>query len=280
MKPFLKWAGNKYRIVDKIRGLLPPGHRLIEPFAGSAAIFLNTDYEKTVVNDLNADLINLYVTLKEHGPSFIDECKKLFTTETNTAEVYYQLREEFNHTSNSLRKASLFLYMNRHGYNGLIRYNADGKFNVPFGRYKKPYFPFEEMMMFYQKSQMAEFTSMDFEAVMRRAKLGDIIYCDPPYVPLSTTANFTSYSAGGFGPDEHLRLAQVADKLSKQGIPVLISNHHNEFTREAYSSAEITAFEVQRFISCDGDNRGKASELLALFSGRNTCVGLASFKQV
>lgn len=271
-KPFLKWAGNKYRIVNKIRELLPPGNRLIEPFAGSAAVFLNTVYEQNIVNDLNRDLINLFVTLQQFGPGFIDECQALFTSDNNTAETYYQFREEFNATTNQIRKAALFLYLNRHGYNGLCRYNNDGRFNVPFGRYKKPYFPYEEMLMFHRKAQSAEFTSQDFEFAMRRAKPGDVIYCDPPYVPLSITANFTSYSAGGFGPREQLRLAKVAEELSDGGIPVLISNHHNEFTVQAYSSAQITAFDVQRFISCDGTNRSKASELLALFPGRQPCV--------
>ncbi|MCF8563614.1 Dam family site-specific DNA-(adenine-N6)-methyltransferase [Alicyclobacillus tolerans] len=182
MKPFLKWAGNKYRIISKILELIPPGSRLIEPFAGSAAVFLNTDYEKNLINDLNSDLINLYSTLKNYGPAFVSECKPLFTSEANSADVYYRLRDEFNSIHNARRKAVLFLYLNRHGYNGLCRYNNEGGFNVPFGRYKKPYFPESEMMMFYHKSQSAEFVSDDFETVMRQAQPGDVIYCDPPYV--------------------------------------------------------------------------------------------------
>lgn len=272
MKPFLKWAGNKYRIVDKIRGLLPAGVRLIEPFAGSAAVFLNTDYKENIVNDVNTDLISLYVVLKTHGLSFIDECKGLFQADTNSPEVYYNLRDEFNQVLDPVRKAALFLYLNRHGYNGLCRYNRDGRFNVPFGRYKQPYFPFEEMMMFYHKSQDTEFTSEDFESVMSRAKPGDVVYCDPPYVPLSATSNFTEYSAGGFGPKEQLRLAELAKALSGRGISVLLSNHHNDFTLQAYSSAQITSFDVQRFISSDAANRRKATELLAFFPGQPQSV--------
>jgi DNA adenine methylase len=272
MKPFLKWAGNKYRIVDKIKAMLPPGNRLIEPFAGSAAVFLNTEYKENIVNDVNTDLINLYLVLKEYGPSFIDACKELFVPENNTAEAYYALRDEFNSTTDKVRKASLFLYLNRHGYNGLVRYSKAG-FNVPFGRYKKPYFPFDEMMFFYHKAQTAEFLAEDFETVMRRAVPGDVIYCDPPYVPYSETANFTNYSADGFGPEDQLRLARVAEELAERGIPVLISNHHNEFTLKAYAAAEIQSFDVQRFISCDGANRNKATELLALFGGRHCRVG-------
>ncbi|WP_249226497.1 Dam family site-specific DNA-(adenine-N6)-methyltransferase [Alicyclobacillus mengziensis] len=265
MKPFLKWAGNKYRIVNKIRGILPPGKRLIEPFAGSAAVFLNTEYKENFINDRNTDLINVFVTLKQFGPAFIDACKSLFTPEHNVPRVYYEFREEFNATRDLFRKAALFIYLNRHGYNGLCRYNNDGGFNVPFGRYKKPYFPFDEMMMFYHKSQSATFLTEDFETVMQQAQPGDVIYCDPPYVPLSATANFTNYSAGGFGFGEQLRLAKAAREASGRGVPVLISNHQTPFTEEIYQTAQITTFDVQRLISCDSTNRNKATELLALF---------------
>lgn len=267
MKPFLKWAGNKYRILDRIQALLPHGRRLIEPFAGSAAVFLNTDYPENIVNDTNPDLINVFTTLQKHGPAFIDECRGLFQVEFNSTEAYYNLRDEFNTTTNSIRKAALFVYLNRHGYNGLCRYNNQGGFNVPFGRYKKPYFPYEEMMMFYYKSQSALFTCDDFETVMKRAIRGDVIYCDPPYVPMSPTANFTNYSAGGFGPIEQQRLAKTAKEMSQQGIHVLISNHDNDITQDMYTTAQITTFQVQRFISCDSTNRNQAAELLALFAG-------------
>lgn len=272
MKPFLKWAGNKYRIVHKIRGILPPGKRLIEPFAGSAAVFLNTEYKENIINDRNSDLINVFVTLNHYGPAFIDACKRLFTPEHNVPRVYYEIREEFNATRDLFRKATLFVYLNRHGYNGLCRYNNEGGFNVPFGRYKNTYFPFEEMMMFYHKSQSATFVTEDFEAVMQQTQLGDVIYCDPPYVPLSATANFTNYSAGGFGFGEHLRLAKAAREASERGVPVLISNHKTPFTEETYQAAQITTFHVQRLISCDSTNRNKAIELLALFPALTSAV--------
>lgn len=267
MKPFLKWAGNKYRIIDKIRTVLPPGQRLIEPFAGSAAVFLNTNYVENVMNDINPDLISVYKNLQTHGTTFVNACKRLFVQECNHAEVYYAFRDEFNATSDTFRKATLFLYLNRHGYNGLCRYNANGGFNVPFGRYKKPYFPFEELMYFYHRSQGASFRSDDFETVMHEARLGDVVYCDPPYVPLSTTANFTHYSTNKFGPAEQTRLAKIAEELSFRGIPVLISNHRSDFTLSAYASAAIQTFKVPRFISCDGKNRSPATEILALFDG-------------
>lgn len=233
MKPFLKWAGNKLVIVERIRKLLPEGGRLVEPFVGSAAVFLNTDYPHALLADSNPDLIDLYQLLQKEGEVFIRLCARLFTPENNSAEAYYALREEFNRTRNKRRKAALFLYLNRHGYNGLCRYNASGEFNVPQGRYKKPYFPADEMRVFHAKAQNARFMVADFREVMRQANPGDVVYCDPPYMPLSPTANFTSYNARGFGEEEQQMLARLAEELSARGVPVVISNHDTTFTSQA-----------------------------------------------
>lgn len=265
MKPFLKWAGNKYQIIERIKAVLPQGNRLIEPFLGSGAVFLNTDFPEYILNDKNRDLIQLYRHLQKEGQKFIAYCQEFFVPGNNQEEQYYILREAFNQTKDSRYKAALFLYLNKHGYNGLCRYNANGVYNVPFGRYKKPYFPAKEMSCFYQKAKNAVFTQHDFATVMKKAKPGDVIYCDPPYVPLSTTSNFTSYSAQGFGFKEQKKLARLAVKVASQGVSVLISNHETEFTKEAYKMAGIISFPVQRYISCDGSKRNKVGELLALF---------------
>ncbi len=265
-RPFLKWAGNKFRIMGHIHSMLPEGERLVEPFAGSGAVFLNTSYDNYLLADSNADLISLYQILQQQGGDFIERCARLFTARTNNEEYFYRRRVEFNTTNDLERKASLFIYMNRHGYNGLCRYNARGGFNVPFGRYKKPYFPAREMLAFYEKAQRAEFVQMDFASVMDNVKTGDVVYCDPPYVPLSTSSNFTTYSAGGFDLPQQQQLAKLAEQTRKRGIPVLISNHNTTFTRKAYRTANnIKRFAVQRFISCNGSKRTQANELLALF---------------
>jgi DNA adenine methylase len=114
MKPFLKWAGSKYKIIDKIRQSLPSGNRLIEPFVGSGAVFLNTDYPEYLVADTNADLINLYTCIKSQGFDFIDYAKQLFNRDNNQAESFYHLRQEFNQTTSLERKSALFIYLNRH----------------------------------------------------------------------------------------------------------------------------------------------------------------------
>lgn len=265
MKPFLKWAGNKYAIIDRIKAVLPSGGRLIEPFAGSAAVFLNTDFDQAVLSDINSDLIHLYQYLQRDGQKFIGYCSTFFTKETNNAETYYQLRKIFNGTGDQRLRAALFLYFNRHGYNGLCRYNSRGEFNVPFGKYTKPYFPAEEMAMFHAKIQGAEVLHQDFLTSMRAARPGDVVYCDPPYVPLTETANFTAYSGEGFGQKEQQELADMANTLSRKGISVVISNHDTLFTKTAYQSARIVSFQVRRFISCKGDGRGQANEMLACF---------------
>ena len=265
MRPFLKWAGGKYRLVPRIKEKLPPGKRLLEPFAGSCAVSLNTDYPAYWLNDVNPDLINLYQVLQKQGHAFIDYCHSFFTPKNNTSQKYYSLREQFNKEKSPETKAALFLYLNRHGYNGLSRYNAGGEFNVPFGRYRKPYFPEKEMVFFYEKFKNAVFTCLDFEKMMESAETGDVIYCDPPYIPLSETSNFTSYSAGGFGKKEQERLAKAAERLAKRGIETIISNHYNDFTMNIYKHADIEIFPVRRFISCNGNNRNKINEILAIF---------------
>ncbi|MCY7367238.1 MAG: Dam family site-specific DNA-(adenine-N6)-methyltransferase, partial [Chamaesiphon sp.] len=133
MKPFLKWAGSKYKIIDKITESLPDGNRLIETFVGSGSVFLNTNYHEYIVADTNADLINLYSCIKDKGIDFIEYAKHLFVSENNNQESFYSLRKEFNETQDVDKKSAIFIYLNRHCFNGLCRYNSKNQFNVPFG---------------------------------------------------------------------------------------------------------------------------------------------------
>lgn len=268
-RPFLKWAGNKYHILKWILERLPSATRLIEPFAGSGAVFLNTHYERYLISDINPDLINLYQILKTSGEDFIQYSKRLFVKNNNTEDGYYRLRRRFNATDDVAEKSALLVYLNRHGYNGLIRYNADSQFNVPFGRYRSPYFPLQEMRQFHAKAKRAVFVCEDFRKAMARARRGAVVYADPPYVPLSPTSNFTSYARCRFGFAEQEQLARKAQQLARRGVPVLISNHNTSFTRAIYESARLTQFPVQRYISCKGKERRQVLELLALFDARS-----------
>lgn len=264
-KPFLKWAGGKFKIIDKILTKLPDGQRLIEPFVGSGAVFLNAPYNQFLLADTNQDLISLYTFIQQEGYGFAEYAAKLFIPENNQADVFYELRAEFNTTTNARRKAALFIYLNRHCFNGLYRCNSKGGFNVPFGRYKKPNFPHASVLDFHKKSQQAKFIHQDFLKTMDMAQPNDVVYCDPPYAPLSPTASFSDYTAAGFSLEQQQQLADKAQELSQRGVNVIISNHDTPFTREIYQAAIITEFDVQRFISSKANQRNKVPELVACF---------------
>lgn len=264
-KSFLKWAGGKHRLLKFILPHLTSGKRLIEPFVGSGAVFLNADYSSYLLADNNADLIRLYQILQKEGKKFIAYSKKLFINENNQEKQYYELRDLFNQTTDQRLKAALFVYLNRHGYNGLCRYNSSGLFNVPFGRYRQPIFPAEAMQKFFFKATIAQFQHDDFVTTMRQARKGDVVYCDPPYVPLSATAKFTTYSSFPFNEQHQLQLVEEAERLAKKGILVIISNHYTDFTVKAYAKAHIISFMAARAISRDVTNRNSVKELLAVF---------------
>ena len=264
-RAFLKWAGGKYPLLDDIKKHLPPGECLIEPFVGAGSVFLNTDFSRYILADINSDLIGLYNIVKTRTDEYVLNARELFTPQHNQAEVYYRLRTEFNQCRDPLRRAVLFLYLNRHGYNGLCRYNLRGEFNVPFGRYKKPYFPEAELYHFAEKAQNAEFRCLSYEACMELADVNSVVYCDPPYAPLSATANFTAYHTNSFSPLEQVRLAEMAEILVSKQIPVLISNHDTPDTREWYKAATHFQVKVRRSISSNGGTRKKVDELLALY---------------
>ena len=264
-RAFLKWAGGKYPLLDDIKKHLPEGECLIEPFVGAGSVFLNTDFSRYILADINSDLISLYNIVKLRTDEYVEEARKLFTPENNSPDVYYQFRTEFNQSQDPFRRALLFLYLNRHGYNGLCRYNLRGEFNVPFGRYKRPYFPQDELYHFAKKAQNAEFHCLSYEECMELAGVNSVVYCDPPYAPLSATANFTAYHTNSFSPAEQARLAEMAEKLVSKRIPVLISNHDTPDTREWYKAAKHFQVKVRRSISSNGGTRKKVDELLALY---------------
>ncbi|HAU5630625.1 TPA: adenine-specific DNA-methyltransferase [Citrobacter freundii] len=264
-RAFLKWAGGKYPLLDDIKRHLPQGECLIEPFVGAGSVFLNTDFSRYILADINSDLISLYNIVKTRTDEYVQASRELFMPETNQAEVYYRFREEFNASQDPFRRAVLFLYLNRFGYNGLCRYNLRGEFNVPFGRYKKPYFPEAELYHFAEKAQNAEFNCLSYEECMDRADSNSVVYCDPPYAPLSATANFTAYHTNSFSPKEQAHLAEMAEKLVSKQIPVLISNHDTPDTREWYRAAKHFQVKVRRSISSNGGTRKKVNELLALY---------------
>lgn len=265
-KPFLKWAGGKYRCLDHVLSSLPKANRLVEPFAGSGVIFMNTHYENYLLADTNQDLIYLYQCLQREGEALIQTCQTFFSPENNDSERYYAYRALFNSTQDQRLRACLFLYLNRHGYNGLCRYNQKGYYNVPFGRYKQPYFPRHELQQFFEKSQHStSFIRADFRETFEKARPGDVIYCDPPYAPIQQVSNFAAYSQQKFGLKEQAELTALALEKASQGIPVIISNHDTAFTRAQYRLGRIYSFAVRRSINKNPLERKMIQELIAVF---------------
>lgn len=265
----LKWAGGKRRIVHRIAKLLPHNKtsHLIEPFVGGGSVFLNLNFDSYTLVDSNPDLISLFNAIKNKPEDLICEANALFTPLNNQPENYYQIRELFNQTNDSLKRSAMFIYLNRHGYNGLCRYNKSGGYNVPFGRYKRPYFPLDEIRSFAQRSKYASFQQGDFSLAFAKAQKGDVIYCDPPYSPINKTASFTAYSGTNFDVDDHKRLVNLAMQAKQAGITTIISNHCLPDTLPFYLDAnKIIKFDVARTISCNGKIRNSCKELMAVYS--------------
>ena len=259
-----------------IQVLVPPAsQRLVEPFLGSAAVALNLGFEKNILADSNPDVVGLYRSLANDPERFVRECRRLFSPQTNTEETYYQLRDEFNGTRDGFRRACLFVYLNRHGYNGLCRYNNKGGFNVPFGKYDAPYFPSQEFAHMTDLLEKSDLRCADFRTVIAEAGHDDFVYCDPPYSPMSETANFTSYSSGGFSHSDQIDLVSACTAAARRGATIVISNHDTPVTRELYCDAtHLVELQVARLISCDGAGRKKAAELLVVFSNSPVAMAL------
>lgn len=265
-RPFLKWAGGKYSLLPELERLIPAGKRLIEPFVGGGSVFLNSDkHERFLLADINADLINLYQMLTIVPDSVIAEAMKAFR-HLNDAENYTPIREAFNAWQlNAIERAAAFLYLNRHCFNGLMRYNLDGFFNVGWGKYKAPYFPEKELMAFRKKSSACVFMNAGFERTLRLAGDGDVVYCDPPYEPMPGTAGFTSYASGGFSWDSQVALAESCVAAHQRGAKVFISNSTAPRVIELYERHGFTLHRVnaRRSISSKGSTRETANDIVA-----------------
>lgn len=273
VRPFLKWPGGKFRLIHYLGAKIQPKNIWVEPFVGAGAVFLNTPAKQFLLNDVNVDLINLYQLLQQEGESFILSAKKHFCQSNNNEQRYYKIRDKFNQCQDPKLRAQLFMFLNRHGYNGLCRYNLSGKYNVPFGDYRKPYFPENEMRLFLKQKSCYKFYnecySDFFKRLLRSKRLQDmVIYCDPPYAPLSKTANFTGYAANKFTWQEQAHLAELATACAKKGANVFISNHDTPKVRTLYKHATLNTLQVTRSISCNGQSRMKVGELLAHFEAK------------
>jgi len=264
--PILKWAGGKRGLVPHILSLFPVDYRsrvYHEPFVGGGAVFFRIRPRAGSINDVNSHLINFYRVVRDNPEELISKARQYIYDE----ESYYLLRDRFNQPGLSdVECAALLLYLNKTAFNGLYRVNSRGEFNVPFGRYKNPTIVPERRIRAASKTlKKIDIFNEDFSYVLDYAKKGDLCYLDPPYQPVSETANFTSYSSEKFDLDEQRRLRDLCIELDEQGVLFVLSNSYAEAIIDLYRGIErfqVKIVQAKRAISSKASTRGPINEVL------------------
>lgn len=269
-KPFLKWAGGKRQLLSELKKYVPEKFNwYFEPFVGAGALLFELQPEQAIINDINSELIELYLVIKTIPILLIREL--LSGDFKNTEEDYYRIRNwdrsNWPGGYHWHQRATRMIYLNRTCYNGLYRVNSKGQFNVPYGKYKVPFDPDVENISAvsdYLNQNDVVIWNSDFEVVVKHAEKGDFVYFDPPYDPISDTSNFTNYTPGGFSKDDQIRLRNTALDLTRRGVKVMISNADTGFINEIYSDTCFHIHQVQakRAINSKGSKRGAVGELI------------------
>jgi DNA adenine methylase len=258
--PFVKWVGGKRKLISELRKHIPASFgTYYEPFVGGGALFWALRPASAILSDANARLVNAYVAVRDRPDAIIDELR----TYPYERKFYGRTRALIDEGT-SAQRAARFIYLNRTGFNGLYRVNRRGEFNVPFGRYANPTICDAETLRACSAAlRGVEIVRGDFADVLARAKKGDFVYCDPPYVPLSATSSFAQYTADGFMYEDQRRLRDIARDLKRRGVHVLLSNSGPPIVRELYADGfDIREVLAARAISCKGDKRGAVKEVL------------------
>ncbi|MHA1802934.1 MAG: DNA adenine methylase [Promethearchaeota archaeon] len=268
-RPFLKWAGGKRQIISQMAPYFPRKfNRYIEPFLGGGAIFFYLMPIKAILIDINEELINVYQVIQENVKELIRSLKK----HKNERDYYYMIRnldrnpEAFKALS-PVERASRTIFLNRTCYNGLYRVNRKGEFNVPFGRYKNPnYCDEKNLWAVHEALRNVELIHGSFETCLELAKKDDFVYFDPPYAPISESANFTSYTRHDFGIEDQLKLKKVFERLDERGCKLMLSNSYTDFILKLYEDYKIIILKAKRAINSDGTKRGEINEILVVNS--------------
>ena len=268
-KPFVKWAGGKRSIIEKLISLAPEEYKTYyEPFVGGGAMLYELQPKKAVINDYNSELMNVYECIKDEN-KFANMCSELNKHETNhSEEYYYEIRDldrdkkKFNKLAD-YKRAARTIYLNKACFNGLYRVNSKNEFNVPSGKknkvntYDGPNLGIIHCLLNFSDIKLL---STDFEEAVKNAKKGDFIYFDPPYD--SDTTTFNSYTENGFGKEEQKRLAEVFKDLDKRGCYVMLSNYNTTLIKELYKDYNFNYVTAQRNIGASSKNRGKVEEVI------------------
>ncbi|XOQ51907.1 MAG: Site-specific DNA-methyltransferase (adenine-specific) [Succiniclasticum sp.] len=268
IKPCIKWAGGKTQLLKQLLARIPKTYRTYyEPFIGGGALLWAVQPKKALINDINAQLINIYQQLKT-GPAQVLSCIKQLDSVPCDKDYYLQARSRFNekiqaHTLDE-ESAALMIWINKHCFNGLYRVNSKGLFNVPFNNSKKQNSvdPINlQNMHTYLVENNVQIKLGDFETACANVQQGDFVYFDSPYIPMSETANFTSYTKDRFTDADHERLAALFRKLDKIGAKVMLSNNDTPKVHELYHGFQIETFDVHRAINRNAEGR-KGQEVI------------------
>ena len=269
LSPVLKWVGGKRQLLNDIIPMIPKNcSTYVEPFIGGGAVLFELQPKKAIINDFNGELINVYTVIRDYPEELIKELQ--FHKENNTSEYFYTVREydrkpDFFSKMTSVQKAARVIYLNKTCYNGLYRVNSAGQFNSPYGKYKNPNIVNETViraMSKYFNENNIVIKNEDFKETLKGLRRGAFVYLDPPYMPISSSSSFTSYTENGFNEDKQRALKELCDKLDKKGIKFLQSNSDCEFIRELYSSYRIKTIKAKRAINSKGNSRGEINEVL------------------
>jgi len=259
-KPFLKWAGGKTQLVPEIMARLPDRFgRYHEPFLGGGAVFFAVEPQRACLSDINGELVATYSAIRDN----VGAVMRALERHSNTEEHFYKVRATNPANLTKAQAAARMIFLNRTCFNGLYRVNRKGQFNVPFGRYKNPNLCNKENLVAVSEALngVAIENISVFDAA-RRVRRGDFVYLDPPYDPISPTASFTSYTAGGFTREDQKKLAEMFAQLASRGAYVMLSNSDTPYIRSLYKKFRVEQVFARRAINSRSDRRGPVSEVL------------------
>ena len=262
--PIVKWIGGKRQLMFELLKNMPQIYnRYFEPFIGGGALFFELQPDNAYISDMNEELINLYQVVRDNVDELITDLQKHDISKEYFMEIRNIDRTEDYENWSDVQKASRFIYLNRTCFNGMYRVNSKGEFNVPFGHYKNPRIIDENNLLNCSNLlQRTEIKHADFSEILTKVQKGDFVYFDPPYVPLSETSSFTSYTKGGFDIDMQFKLRDVCDELDSMGVKFLLSNSDTKLVNELYESYNIKKVFASRQINANADGRGKITEVL------------------